>query len=197
MELFFFFGEGRSKTKASSLHNWNWIPKRVSFFQRAMKWNFQTCDSKTSQPKSEVTSGGNKHRPRRHSFWLSDTEIDMGAFLALQAKRVSWSTLVRRPQLNHVHTVNVNASDIFGLVLNFAGKSLKFIPVVKPQSFSGCRDQIQKLAARRLRLRDVVTIHNTVASSSRHLTVGRFWIFNFRGFLYKFVKCPAIPEFAA
>ena len=42
------------------------------------------------QPKSKLTIGGNRHRPRRRSFWLSDTEIDMGAFIALQAKRVSW-----------------------------------------------------------------------------------------------------------
>ena len=77
---------------------------------------------------------------------LSDTEIDMGAFLVLQAKRVSWSTLVKMPQLNRVHTVNVNAADIPSFVQKFAGKSLKFIPVVKPQSFSSCRDQIQRLA---------------------------------------------------
>ena len=70
----------------------------------------------------------------------------MGAFLALQAKRVRWSTLVKRPQLNRVHTVNVNAADIPSFVQNFAGKSLKFIPVVKPQSFSSCKDQIQRLA---------------------------------------------------
>ena len=70
----------------------------------------------------------------------------MGAFLALQAKRVSWSTLARRPQMNRVHTVNVNTADIPGFVQNFAGKSLKFIPVVKPQSFSCCRDQTQRLA---------------------------------------------------
>ena len=70
----------------------------------------------------------------------------MGAFLALQAKSVSWSTLARRPQLNRVHTVNVKDADIPGFVRNFDGKSLKFIPVVKPQSFSSCRDQIQRLA---------------------------------------------------
>ena len=70
----------------------------------------------------------------------------MGAFLASQAKRVSWSTLARRPQLNRVHTASVNTADIPGFVQNFAGKSLKFIPVVKPQSFSYCRDQIQRLA---------------------------------------------------
>ena len=70
----------------------------------------------------------------------------MGAFLALQAKRVSWSTLARRLQLNRVHTVNVSTVDIEGFVQNFAGKSLKFIPVAKPQSFSCCRDQIQRLA---------------------------------------------------
>ena len=64
----------------------------------------------------------------------------------LRAKRVSWSTLVNRPQLNRVHTVNVNAADIPSFVQNFAGKSLKFIPVVKPQSFSSCRYQIQRLA---------------------------------------------------
>ena len=52
------------------------------------------------QPKPKFTSGGNRHRPRRRSFWLSDTEIDMGAFSAPHAKRVSWSTLARRPQLN-------------------------------------------------------------------------------------------------
>ena len=52
--------------------------------------------------------------------------------------------LARRPQLIRVHTINVNTADIF--VQNFAGKSLKFIPVVKPQSFSCCRDQIQRLA---------------------------------------------------
>ena len=54
--------------------------------------------------------------------------------------------LARKPQLNRVHTVNVNTADIPGFVQNFAGKSLKFIPVVKPQSFSCCRDQIQRLA---------------------------------------------------
>ena len=86
------------------------------------------------QPKSKFTVGGNKHRPRRRSFWLSDTELDMGAFSALQAKRVNWSMLARRLQLNRVHTVNVNTADIPGFVQNFAGKSLKFIPVVKPQS---------------------------------------------------------------
>ena len=105
-------------------------------------------DQKTAKATraAEMTIGGNTHRPRRRSFWLSDTEIDMGAFLALQAKRVSWSTLARRPQLNRVHTVNVNTADIPGFVQNFAGKSPKFIPVVKPQSFSCCRDQIQRLA---------------------------------------------------
>ena len=70
----------------------------------------------------------------------------MGAISAPHAKRVSWSTLARRPRLSRVHTVNVNAADIPGFVQNFAGKSLKFIPVVKPQSFSSCRDQIQRLA---------------------------------------------------
>ena len=75
------------------------------------------------QPKSQLTSGGNRHRPRRRSFSLSDTEIDMGAFSALQAKRVSWSTLARRPQLNRVHTVN--AADIPSFVQKIAGKSLK------------------------------------------------------------------------
>ena len=70
----------------------------------------------------------------------------MGAFLALQAKRVNWSMLARRPQLNRVHTVNVNTADIPGFVQNFAGKSLQFIPVVKPQSFSCCCDQVQRLA---------------------------------------------------
>ena len=98
------------------------------------------------QPKSKLTSGGNRHRPRRRSFWLSDTDIDMGAFLAIQAKRVKWSTLARRPQLNRVHTDIVNIADIPGFVRNFAGKSLKFISVVKPQSFSSCRDQVQRLA---------------------------------------------------
>ena len=33
------------------------------------------------QPKSKLTSGGNRHRPRRRSFWLSDTEIEPEAQL--------------------------------------------------------------------------------------------------------------------
>ena len=98
------------------------------------------------QPKSKLTSGGKRHRPRRRSFWLSDTDMDMDAFLAIQARSVKWSTLARGPQLNRVHTVDVNAADIPGFVRNFAGKSLRFISVVKPQSFSSCRDQVQRLA---------------------------------------------------
>ena len=98
------------------------------------------------QPKSKLTCGGNKHRPRRRSFWLSDTDIDMDAFLAIQAKMVKWSTLARRPQLNRVHTVSVNSADIPSFVRNFARKPLKFISVVKPQSFSSCRGQVQRLA---------------------------------------------------
>ena len=86
----------------------------------------------------------NKHTPSQDSHHphvsLALTRpkhetIDIGAFLALQAKRVSWSTLAWRPQLNRVHTVNVNAADIPSFVQNFAGKWLKFIPVVKPQCF--------------------------------------------------------------
>ena len=74
-------------------------------------------ESPQEQPKSKLTSGGNRHKP-------SHTEIDMGPFSARQAKRVKWSTLARRPQLNRVHTVNVNVSDTPGYVQNFAGKSL-------------------------------------------------------------------------
>ena len=39
-----------------------------------------------------------------------------------------------------------NAADIPGFVPNFARKPLKFISVVKSQSFSSCRDQVQRLA---------------------------------------------------
>ena len=72
--------------------------------------------------------------------------MDMDAILAIQARSVKWSTLARGPQLNRVHTVDVNAAGIPAFVPNFARKPLKFFLVVKHQSFSSCRDQVQRLA---------------------------------------------------
>ena len=127
----------------------NFVHQLEPHWQRQRPWLRQQQKTRVKkrqrpqeQPKSNLTSGGNRHRPRRRSLWLSDTDIEMGAFLALHAQRVGWSTLARRPQLNRVHTVNVNAADIPGSAQKVARKSLKWIPVVKPQCFSSCRDQI-------------------------------------------------------
>ena len=59
----------------------------------------------------------------------------MGAFLALQAKRVSWSTLARKPQLNRVHTVKVNAAHIPGFAHYFAGDVAQIHPCGQAPEF--------------------------------------------------------------
>ena len=42
---------------------------------------------------------------------------------------------------------------------------------------------VGKIAAGKIRFRDAIAIHNTVESSSRHLTGSKFWVF-IRGFLW-------------
>ena len=78
------------------------------------------------------TAGGNKHRPRRHSYWHKDGTIDYCKFVLVQSGRTVLKDLLARPCLDHVHYVNVDRSLIPPFVHNLAAKSSKFIPTSRP-----------------------------------------------------------------
>ena len=58
-------------------------------------------------------------------------------------------------------------------------------------------ESIGNIVAMKRCLRDVVAIHNTVKSSSRNLTVCKFWVLKIPRLTVKQSQLPAFPEFAA
>ena len=78
------------------------------------------------------TAGGNKHRPRRHSYWQDDDTINFCKFVLVQAGRTILKDLIAKPCLDHVHYVNVDKAQIPPFVHNLAAKSSKFIPTSRP-----------------------------------------------------------------
>ena len=80
------------------------------------------------------TSGGNKHRSRRRSFWNPDDTIDFWKFLYVQSRRTTMKQLASKPALDNVHYVHVPRSAVPDFVHNLAAKSSKFIPDAKPNT---------------------------------------------------------------